>query len=501
MFFTILTCNRHTKTDILFSVYMVLCVTCFGQQQYNLVPNYSFEQYTTCPNGATLNEHLRNSKPDYWYKPDKRGAAYLNACATSGLLGVPENGIGGGSYQLARTGQAYISMFYYNGGNNRNYFQVELLDSLRQGKCYYAQFYASLVNTNPIGCNNQSMLFTVTPIYVDTLSGDLLPANPQIQNPYIITDTLNWIKVSGVFTAQGGEKYLTLGNFKNNTETATQQIQLSNPYAAIYYIEYVSVLPLDSITIKADAGIDKTITQGDSVFIGSYTTGLTNVTWYNSTGNAIATNTAGFYVQPTTSTFYVIEQNVCGQYSKDTVYITVGVVPLTITGFTLAPLSRGEGLGVRWATLNETNVAHFNIQRSNNGIEFNTIQQTTAKNNAYNEYSITDVQPLNGVSYYRIEAVDKDGKTTYSKTEKVQIKIENEQLTIFPNPTTNIVNIAFKEMQQIIITDVTGRLLLSKQLGCVNNTQLNISTIGKGIFFVRAIGKDGSSETKKLLVQ
>ena len=74
-------------------------------------------------------------------------------------------------------------------------------------------------------------------------------------------------------------------------------------------------------------------------------------------------------------------------------------------------------------------------------------------------------------------------------------------MIIFPNPTTNIVNIAFKEMQQIIITDVTGRLLLSKQLGCVNNTQLNISTIGKGIFFVRAIGKDGSSETKKLIMQ
>jgi len=74
-------------------------------------------------------------------------------------------------------------------------------------------------------------------------------------------------------------------------------------------------------------------------------------------------------------------------------------------------------------------------------------------------------------------------------------------LTVFPNPTTNIVNIAFKEMQQIIITDVTGRILLNKQLSGISNIQLNIGSIGKGIFFVRAIGKEGSSETKKLLVQ
>ncbi|MCZ2298741.1 MAG: T9SS type A sorting domain-containing protein, partial [Chitinophagales bacterium] len=70
-----------------------------------------------------------------------------------------------------------------------------------------------------------------------------------------------------------------------------------------------------------------------------------------------------------------------------------------------------------------------------------------------------------------------------------------------PNPATNVVNVSFTDMKQIHITDVAGRLLLSKQLGCVNNTQLNISTIGKGIFFVRVIGKDGSSETKKLIMQ
>ena len=470
---------------------------------HNLVPNPSFETYNNCPTGSTLYD-VQNNKPDYWYKPDRRNAIYYNACANgfnSNYTGVPINaGTHGYNFQYARTGNGYVGMYYRGSSDIRNYIQVELLDSLQQGKCYYAEYYVNLVNTSVSACNNQAMLFTNNPVYVDTLNGFyVLSANPQIQNTHIISDTLNWVKVSGVFTAQGGEKFLTLGNFKNNTQTATQQI---NPTGSppFYYIEDVSVLPLDSITLKADAGIDKTIAAWDNVFIGSYTTGLTNVTWYNSTGNAIATNTAGFYVQPATSTFYVIEQTVCGQYSRDTVNVTVNTaVPLVIKNYEL--IIKNEGVVNKWITLNEINVSHFKIQRSANGIEFNTIQQTTAKNNAYNEYSITDVQPLNGVSYYRIEAVDKDGKITYSKTEKVQLKVDKEQLTVFPNPTTNIVNIAFKEMQQIIITDVTGRILLNKQLSGISNIQLNIGSIGKGIFFVRVIGKDGRSETKKLLVQ
>lgn len=65
--------------------YIVTLFCCFifcskAQQQYNLVPNYSFEEYTHCPSRITL-ESLKNSNPDYWYKPDTRGSGYLNACA------------------------------------------------------------------------------------------------------------------------------------------------------------------------------------------------------------------------------------------------------------------------------------------------------------------------------------------------------------------------------------------------------------------------------------
>jgi hypothetical protein len=81
------------------------------------------------------------------------------------------------------------------------------------------------------------------------------------------------------------------------------------------------------------------------------------------------------------------------------------------------------------------------------------------------------------------------------------VEKEKSKLVLYPNPATSIVNIAFKEMQQIIITDVTGRILLNKQLGGVSNTQLNIASIGKGLFLVRVTTNDGRNEVKKLIVQ
>ncbi|HNJ59325.1 MAG TPA: T9SS type A sorting domain-containing protein, partial [Chitinophagaceae bacterium] len=162
---------------------------------------------------------------------------------------------------------------------------------------------------------------------------------------------------------------------------------------------------------------------------------------------------------------------------------------------------KNEGVVNKWITLNEINVSHFNVQRSSNGIEFNTIQQTAAKNNAYNEYSITDVQPLNGTSYYRVEAVDKDGKITYSKTEKVQLKVDKEQLTVFPNPATNVVNIIYNKIKQVTVADIAGRMVRNMQVNGADMVQVNIAGLQQGVYLVRVTSTDNKTEVQKLIVQ
>jgi hypothetical protein len=84
-----------------------------------------------------------------------------------------------------------------------------------------------------------------------------------------LNDTLNWMKVSGSYTAKGTEKYITLGNFIdfNNTNTQQQAPCNSPPCGAYYYIDDVSIVAIDA---KANAGKDTIIHLGDNAFIGTH---------------------------------------------------------------------------------------------------------------------------------------------------------------------------------------------------------------------------------------
>jgi hypothetical protein len=71
-----------------------------------------------------------------------------------------------------------------------------------------------------------------------------LPLSPQIQNiAGNITDTLNWTLVSGDYIAHGGEKYLTIGNFKNDntTDTIVYNNSVGNGSGIYIYIDDVSL--------------------------------------------------------------------------------------------------------------------------------------------------------------------------------------------------------------------------------------------------------------------
>jgi hypothetical protein len=93
---------------------------------------------------------------------------------------------------------------------------------------------------------------------------DVLPFVPQIENTdnNIITDTLNWTAFSGTYLANGGEKFILLGNFKPLAEgfdTAYQYYgSLNHANSAYYYIDDVSLIDLDStLSVKENEAMAK----------------------------------------------------------------------------------------------------------------------------------------------------------------------------------------------------------------------------------------------------
>ncbi len=92
---------------------------------------------------------------------------------------------------------------------------------------------------------------------------------------------------------------------------------------------------------------------------------------------------------------------------------------------------------LEWKTADEINNQGFIVQHSADGIVFNDMGFTPATNNAgQSTYRFTDQHPVPGVNFYRLNQIDKDGRTSYSGIVKVNIAQQTEVL-LYPNPAYN----------------------------------------------------------------
>ncbi len=447
--------------------------------------------------------------PEYWYLATNNiPSVYLNSCSIDIYTSVPNNYIKNKNFQYAHTGNAYVFLDYFN-GSTRQYLQSKLKDSLKYNKRYYIEFFINIPNSLKFACNNVALLLTNTAVYVDTLTTPygVLPANPQVYNygNPVLGDTLNWIKVSAIYTAQGGEQFITLGNFKANAQTTLQQIQPTAYYGAGYIIDDVSVIPIDSMQLKADAGKDTTIALGDSVFIGSYTNGIDSLKWQIlNTNNTIDSIRPGFWVHPTAYTCYVLTQTVNGYTSSDTVCISVGTVPLKFINYSVIASATKQSIENNWTTANEINVSHFNIQRSINDNNFITIGKVKAQNKLTNEYNFIDNElPITNdqlTIYYRVESVDFDGRKQYSTIKQINTKHQTPNIVLFPNPAKDFVTIESKDIiKQIKVINQVGQIVYSNT---INRTSyiLNLTLFSNGLYIVQATKTNGETSTQKLTI-
>jgi len=236
-------------------IWILVSLTLKGNCQYNLVPNPSFELFTSCP--TSLNQLPYAT---YWTKGVSNvSPEFFHNCAgpSNPYSSVPQNKFG---YQLARTGIGYVGICseIYNSTNPnqtyREYIQTELLDTLLSGVEYSIQFYVSAGDSCGRLTNHIGAYFS--DIEVDTViyPNSNLSFQPQYENPEAndLGDRIGWTLISGTFIASGGEKYLLIGNFRpDSTTTVTLSGWGSyhpNVVSAYHYIDDVLVSPKDSLT-------------------------------------------------------------------------------------------------------------------------------------------------------------------------------------------------------------------------------------------------------------
>lgn len=290
-----------------FIIVILINTSLFGQ---NLVPNGSFETYANCPNAGS---QVYYAPP--WTGKDNNSVDYFNACAP--VYGVPYNG----TFQYAKEGVAYAAFWAFNGINNnyREYAQVQLITPLVLNNYYYLKFYVNNAPTKYV-VNNISAAITTTAIGATGGVGSVLNYTPCIYkygNP-IISDTLNWVEISGVYKSIGNEQYLTIGNFFNDANTDTLATNYGTYQGTYCFLDDVS---LTNVTIPQWQYRDTTVTLGDSVLIGPAITGL-NVDWFTMSSTFIR-NAPGIYVKPTLTTSYQATETFNSVVYNHTVTVTV----------------------------------------------------------------------------------------------------------------------------------------------------------------------------------
>ncbi|MCW3113043.1 MAG: carboxypeptidase regulatory-like protein [Segetibacter sp.] len=101
--------------------------------------------------------------------------------------------------------------------------------------------------------------------------------------------------------------------------------------------------------------------------------------------------------------------------------------------------TKDAGVQVDWDVASETNIHHYDVEKSVDGVNFEKVINVVAagNNNTERNYSWFDKNPINGDNFYRIKSVDNAGQVKYSNVVIVKIGNGKSSIVIYPNPVTN----------------------------------------------------------------
>lgn len=224
--------------------------------------------------------------------------------------------------------------------------------------------------------------------------------------------------------------------------------------------------------------------------------------WSLSTAPGATWTLLGADAQDQTANF-VSKNGIAQLYRFTLASATSHALPIQLSYFT-AQLVSGK-TQIDWSTSFELNNDHYIVEKSVDARVFSSIGTVAAKGNTNTTttYNFIDVNPFDGVTYYRLKQVNKDGSFTYSKIVAVtKSGFNNALVNVYPNPTIGPVEVRFTSsnaMKAIVqVTDVKGYVVMSKEITTVkglNSLGINMAQLAQGTYYLRVVGIDTKAFT------
>jgi hypothetical protein len=180
-------------------------------------------------------------------------------------------------------------------------------------------------------------------------------------------------------------------------------------------------------------------------------------------------------------------------------------IPLPVTFKSFTAERQSQTVNLKWETAMEESNKGFQVQRNTgsgwSNLAFVDTKAENGNSSVILSYAFTDVNAFQGITQYRIQQVDFNGKTMYSEVRSVHGEQQSARTVIYPNPSNNgKFNIVFDNasVKDVIVSDMNGRIL-KQWNGLTNNLQVN--SLQPGVYTLRIIDvQSGLQTTEKIIV-
>ena len=133
-----------------------------------------------------------------------------------------------------------------------------------------------------------------------------------------------------------------------------------------------------------------------------------------------------------TTVNFTVDANTASYANRFTIIFTPSA--LAVNSIVASATLNDKVATITWNTVGEKGESYYSVEKSTDGKNFTAIGQQVAKNTASASYTATDNSVVEGNNYYRIKAVSETGSINYSNIAKVQLTVNSNQFTVYPNP-------------------------------------------------------------------
>lgn len=230
--------------SLLFSFSIALQLS--GQDVQNKVPNPSFEE-----EDGTLRRAGQVHKSKSWVPGTGAEADLFTTEDDDDEIGAPET-YKGRCKPKSGSRFAGIRAFSYRGEEPRSYISARLPEELGEGVLYCVKFHIRLSPLSKFAINKVGAYLSQKDI--STTEEKSLIYDAQVMHPKkkIHKNTRLWKPVCSAYQAKGGEEYITIGTFNENSDIENEKMRKprrydkSQTYDAYYFVDDVSIKPIDN---------------------------------------------------------------------------------------------------------------------------------------------------------------------------------------------------------------------------------------------------------------